>query len=125
MELHHMGVACRDMEVARQFIYATQEVTAESGPVYDERLQATVCLISTKSGLQVELVSGKRVDGLVRKGLSYYHVCYEVEDLSGALVRMQAANCLVVVPPTPATLFGMREVAFVYSPLGLIELLQK
>lgn len=96
-----------------------------SAIVHDEVQRADVCLVTLTDGTRIELVSGPTVEKLVRKGLSYYHVCYEVEDLEGALAAMEAHGCVRVSGPCAAPLFGGRSVAFVYSPLGLIELLSR
>ena len=124
LRFHHVGIACADLERAAAFVRAALEVASDSGPVFDPRQNATVRLFRDTDGAGVELVSGHAVVNLLPKGVSYYHTCYEVPDIVAAIDHFTARKCLLVSPPTPAVLFEMRKVAFVHSPLGLIELLE-
>lgn len=105
-------------------MHATHTVIDESGPVHDPLQDATVCLLECEGGLRIELVSGEAVAGLVRKGMSWYHNCYEVDDINAAIAELGERRCIVAREPREAVLFGGRRVAFLYSPLGLIELLE-
>lgn len=83
-----------------------------------------MCLLECVDGLRIELVSGAAVAGLVSKGMTWYHNCYEVEDIASAIDALAQARCVLAREPRPAVLFGGRQVAFLYSPLGLLELLE-
>ncbi len=122
--VHHVGVACRDLEAARRWVHATHTVLEDSGVVYDPHQKADLCLLTVEGGANIELVAGEAVASLVKKGHTYYHLCYEVPSVAEAIVRLQAQQCLVVSPPAPAVLFGGRTVAFLYGPTGLVELLE-
>jgi hypothetical protein len=55
-----------------------------------------------------------------------YHLCYTCPDPAAAIAALEAAGLetVVVSPPTPAILFGGREVSFHHiSGFGLIEIL--
>jgi len=122
--VHHVGVACRDLEAARRWVHATHTVLEDSGVIYDPHQKADLCMLTVEGGANIELVAGEAVASLVKKGHTYYHLCYEVPSVADAIVGLQAQQCLVVSPPAPAVLFGGRTVAFLYGPTGLVELLE-
>jgi len=63
---------------------------------------------------------------LERSGAQVYHWCYAVEDVAAVLRGLEQLELCVlpVTPPTPAVLFGGREVSFYQiDGFGLIELI--
>lgn len=80
-------------------------------------------MLSLKDGSRVELVSGNIVSTYLKNRVSYYHVCYEVHEIEEAIVEMKAAGAIVISPPKPAVLFEGWLVAFLMTPMGLVELL--
>ncbi len=124
LRLHHLGIACHDIERAVSDFEATVGVAARGPVIHDRQQDAHVCLVTLADGSRFELVSGPRVEGLVRKGLTYYHVCYEVDDLDKAVSELLTRRCRLVSAPAEAPLFDGRRVAFLHSRLGLFELLE-
>lgn len=123
--LHHIGVACRDIEEAAEYMKCTHSVLDDSGTVYDPEQGAYVRLFKVDDdGAAIELVSGPAVASVVRRGQSYYHVCYAVPDIREAIAKAKRAGAVEVSPPKPAILFGGRRVAFVYTAIGLVEFLE-
>jgi methylmalonyl-CoA/ethylmalonyl-CoA epimerase len=122
--VHHVGVACRAIEPVRTWLHATHRVVDDSGVVHDPCQRADLCLLTLDDGPAIELVSGEVVAGLVERGHSYYHLCYEVADLATAVSTLTSGECRPVAPPAPAVLFDGRRVAFLLGPIGLTELLE-
>lgn len=125
LNFHHVGIACRDMEKAAQFVRSTHTIVGDSGCVFDERQNIHVQLLRDRSGLAIELINGPVVADLIQRDITYYHICYEVADLNAAVQNLLTQGCIKALGPIKATLFDDREVAFLMSPLGLIELLEK
>jgi methylmalonyl-CoA/ethylmalonyl-CoA epimerase len=123
--LHHLGVAVRSIAQGRQFVERSFPVTDSLGPIWDPGLKAELLLLSIDGTTAIELVAGPAVEKVLARGVVLYHMCYEVDDLKLALADLRAAGGLVVIPPTPAVLFQGRLVAFVHSPIGLVELLER
>lgn len=124
MRIHHVGVACADIEAGVRELRAIYDVVEVSEIVFDEHQNASVCLIRTNNGLDIELVSGEPIRGLLQKEISYYHLCYEVAEIAREIARLKRQGAVVVAEPKPARLFGGRRVAFLYTGVGLIELLE-
>ena len=124
LRFHHLGVACTDLERAAIFVRSTFSIASDTGPVFDPLQNATVRLLRTDDGLGIELVTGAAVQRLAGKGVSYYHACFETPHIEAAIDDFRSRRCLLVSPPTPAVLFDLRRVAFLHSPLGLVELLE-
>ena len=77
-------------------------------------------MIYTKD-VNIELVSGEMVKDLVKKKITYYHICYEVKNIQKSIDSFK--NSILISPPKEAILFNNKKVAFLYTPIGLIELL--
>lgn len=82
-------------------------------------------MIRLDNGTGLELVEGKPVEQYLSKGIQIYHVCYEVKNMKEEIGRILKTGGIMVSEPAPAVLFGGREVAFVYTRTGLIELLEE
>ena len=124
MHLNHVGCITEDFEKSLRFIKKTFSVEEISPIIKDPALGATLCLVQLKKGPPIELVSGEGMASLIQKGPSAYHLCYEVPHLEESLKHFQEEGGLLVKKPMPSLLFDQRRVAFVYTPFGLIELLE-
>jgi methylmalonyl-CoA/ethylmalonyl-CoA epimerase len=122
-KLHHVGIACRDLLATRDWVRATFPVSFDSGVIHDPVQDADLCLLHVSNQMAIELVSGPVVQGMLRRRTSYYHLCYEVDDISTSIAALEADGCRLISGPVPAILFGGRPVAFLLSPIGLLELL--
>ena len=122
---HHIGIATDDLAETSRFVMNAFDVTNKLGPIHDPKLKAELLLLSVAGAGAIELVAGSAVQGVLKKGVMLYHVCYEVDDLDAVLVEQKRAGALVIVPPSPAILFEGRRVSFVHSPIGLIEFLER
>lgn len=125
MIIHHFGVACSDLRGTLEQVRKLFPVSDCSEIVHDAEQNADLCLVAVEGSPPLELISGPVVENLVRKGIMLYHICWEVDDMETALARLCDGGCLIVSSPKPAILFDFRRVAFLRSPIGLIEILEK
>ena len=126
MKFHHVGIACHDIEASeKQLLGLFPNLISSSKPVYDKHQDATLQLFETSPGIYLELVSGKAVEAMLKKGIETYHTCFEVADITLALERAQREGAILISPPKPAILFDGRKVAFLKTFLGIIELLEE
>ena len=125
LRFHHVGIACRNVRRTLKFITDSHPVKRATEILYDANQKADVCLVTLEDGTSLELVSGEIVANLTKKGMTYYHICYEVDDIDASVDRLTRDRCRLVSGPTEAILFDQRKVAFLYSPMGLIELLSR
>lgn len=124
MKLHHIGIACKDIQEGIDHIKEFYQVTSVGHLVYDELQDATLCLIETASNIAIELVTGDHTEQFLKRGISLYHTCYEVEDIHESIKEFISKGSVLVSEPKPAKLFNGRYVAFLQTPLGLIEILE-
>ena len=122
---HHVGIATKDLTETYRFIEQVYPIVSKVGPLYDKNLGAELFLLNVEGAAAIELVCGPAVQGVLKRGNSLYHVCYEVDDIEAIVHRQKYAGALVIVPPRPALLFEGRRVSFVHSPIGLIEFLER
>ena len=63
------------------------------------------------------------VDIFIEKNITYYHVCYEVENLEESIQTFDKS--IIISKPAEAVLFNNRRVAFIMTPIGIVELLEE
>ena len=125
MNLHHIGIACKNIELEIENIKKIHKVLAISDIVYDKMQDASLCIIKTDNDINIELISGNMVKNLLKKRVQYYHVCFEVENMNQEILRLRTEGAFLVSEPKEAILFNNKKVAFMLTSYGLIELLEK
>lgn len=125
MKLHHVGVACVDIKEKLNELKLTQMVLSATPITHDPNQSADLCMLEMVGGYNLELVSGKPVENIIKKNITYYHLCYLVEDINDSITALTSHGFILVSPPKEAILFDGRLVAFLYGPFGLIEILNE
>ena len=125
LKIHHVGIVCKNIEKAVRYYQKLYNVLEVSEIVHDDLQHADLCILKTDTGLDVEFISGKQVTNLQKAKITYYHLCYSVENLEEAIARFENNGSLVVSEPKPAVLFGGKRVTFLMTRNGLIELVEE
>lgn len=125
MKIHHIGIACHNIEEAILEFKKYHTIISQSEIVSDELQHAKLCIIKTDLGINFEFISGYQVARLLKKGISYYHLCYEVESFDLIVEDFLLKGAIMISEPKPAILFDNRRVSFLYLSYGLIELVEK
>ncbi|HXB09766.1 MAG TPA: VOC family protein [Puia sp.] len=125
MRFHHVGIACGNIEAETQRLAAIHEIVKKSPVILDKAQNAELILLTLADGTQLELVAGPQVEIFLKRKISYYHLCFEVEDIHAEIARLLATDAILLSPPKPAPLFDNREVAFLHVSYGMIELLSQ
>lgn len=123
MKFHHVGIACANIEEEILNISKIHAVIKQSPIVFDTEQNAQLVMLTLSDGSNLELISGKQVELLVKKRITYYHICFEVEDIYAEIERLINGGAYLISAPKPAILFDNREVAFLNLSYGMIELL--
>jgi len=125
MQLHHIGVAVTTLEEGAKQVrqYYAGQIIGETARIHDPLQDADLQLFELQDGSRIELVAGKPAQCVLGKGLNLHHVCYEVQSVENAIEEWHRRGAVVVSAAKPAVLFGGRLVAFVLTPLGLLEFL--
>ena len=124
MQLHHLGIACKDINKTLEGIKKLHGVVSTTNVVFDEKQQAYVQLVTLEDGTSLELISGNIVKGLLEKKVNLYHICYQVDDMATEIYKAKQADALVISMPKPSALFDGKLVAFLMFPYGLVEFLE-
>ncbi len=116
--LHHVGMA-----VASIAAHAPKATVT-----HDPRQRVHVAFVDL-AGTRIELIEpageGSPIARSLEKGAKIVHLCYEVDDLEGALEIATTHGFRRLQPPTPAPAFDGRRIAWCISgTYGLIELLE-
>lgn len=118
----HIGVAVKDMDQSLAQYTGLFGYHLERGPFDDPQQQARVAFIRTDDPADtvLELVAPldeqSQVQRVLAKGLSLYHICYEVPDIEQAINHLREQKCLLVSGPTPAVAYDGRPIAWLYTP---------
>ena len=122
LKFRHVGIAVESLERALATYQKIFGYAVQSGPFVDPIQKVSVCFLSPgeSGGAAIELVAPAGEDSPVNrflaKGISAYHLCYEVDDLDEALKHVRSNGCLVVGDPVPAVAFAGRRIAWFYTP---------
>ena len=125
MKFHHIGIATGDIEKAVSDYTKMHNISYISDIIYDEQQESYLAYIETNENINVEFIAGDKVKNLIDKGITFYHLCYTVDDINESIGNLRESGAVLVSPPKPAILFSMRKVAFLFTPNGLIELLEE
>jgi methylmalonyl-CoA/ethylmalonyl-CoA epimerase len=125
MKFHHVGIACKNIEEETQHVSAIHGIIKKSPVVFDKEQNAELILLTLADGTHLELISGKQVETFLKKNITYYHLCFEVDDIHSEIERLLKENAIMISAPKPAPLFDNREVAFLHVSYGIIELLSR
>jgi len=120
--IDHIGVAVPDIERALAQYADMFGYRLLRGPYDDPQQQARVAFIGNDSTgdppleLVAPLGAGSQVERVLAKGMSLYHVCYEVPNVPAAIEHLRGRGCLLVSGPTPAVAYDGRPIAWLYTP---------
>jgi methylmalonyl-CoA/ethylmalonyl-CoA epimerase len=124
MKFHHLGIACQDIQETLQFVKNVHNVVNVSDIIYDPLQDASLCMLTIKDGVNIELITGGAVATLLKKRISLYHTCYEVDNITETINHLVQNGAIIISEPKNAVLFNNKKVAFVHTPTGIIELLE-
>jgi methylmalonyl-CoA/ethylmalonyl-CoA epimerase len=129
MQIHHFGFAVKNIEEAHETFRKTLGLRGTCEVIYDPVQRVRVAFLELGSGLFLELIepagAESPVHGFLAKGGGLYHACFLTPDLDAEVARLVNCGFTVVCPPTAATGFGNRRIAFLFDPqVRLIELLE-
>ena len=124
MKMHHVGIACQDIEKTLKDFQGILNHQPISRVLYDPLQAVFVCLLKDADGNTIELVSGPTVAAFAQNGPQIYHICYEVDDIHLAISESTQKGAVLISEPKPAKLFDGRAVAFLQTEVGLIEFLE-
>jgi len=127
IKVNHIGFLTQDMEVSIEYFMKLGGILLNR--VLDETWDVELALVKINHFV-IELVkptsNSSPVFKLSRRGPSFYHVCFEVDDIKRSIDLFTMMGFIIVDHPKPAKLFQNRLVAFLYSKgTGLIELLEE
>lgn len=130
LRFHHFGLAVQGPEPA--FLYLRTLGYREGRQVFDPLQRVNLAMRHHATMPDVEVIwpgdEPSPIDRLIKRmGSLIYHTCYECSQPDLAIAALEAVGLEVVPvsPPTPAVLFGGREVSFYsISGIGIVELLR-
>ena len=102
------------------------------GEIVNDKIQQTkICFLSKQGEPTIELVEpyedNKTMQKmLARRGVTPYHICYEVEDIDVEYEELIAKNWTALFKPVEAMAFYNRKICYFWNgEIGFIELVNK
>lgn len=131
MKIHHIGILTDDIQSGIRHHEDLFNIHPITEIVEDPLQKVLVVMLSGPgmAGTQIELIQPLSEDSpvanAVKRGLSLYHLCFEVDHIDETLKKTRAKGSLVISQPIPAKLFDGRRIAFIYGPDHyVVELLE-
>lgn len=128
-KLDHVGILTGNIiETSKAFEilgYAAGAITN------DDTQQTRICFLCKDGEPNVELVepydNNKTMQKmLTKRGVTPYHICYEVNDIDAEYNELVAKNWTALFKPVEAPAFNNRKICYFWnSEIGLIELVNK
>ena len=121
-KLLHVGVAVPSQGPAAEALTDLFGYKVVSGP-YDDPIQKVTVLFLAKTArdvAEIELIAPLGADSPIQSMLAKscggaYHLCFETNELDGALDHAKKNGCIVVSAPVPAVAFEGRRIAWIYT----------
>jgi methylmalonyl-CoA/ethylmalonyl-CoA epimerase len=121
-KLLHVGVAVPSLGPAAEALTDLFGYKVVSGR-YDDPIQKVTVLFLAKTArdvAEIELIAPLGADSpiqsmLAKSGGGAYHLCFETNELDGALEHARKNGCIVVAAPAPAVAFEGRRIAWIYT----------
>jgi methylmalonyl-CoA/ethylmalonyl-CoA epimerase len=114
--IHHVGVAVTNLdEAVKTYVRLFGGVLEHRDVVPDQGVEAASVLLGES---RIELLAPSEADTpvgrfLAKRGPGVHHVAYEVDDLSAALIDLEAAGAELIDVVPRVGLFGL-QVAFIH-----------
>lgn len=127
-KIDHIGIAVRDLEVAKLFYEGALGLKVEHEETFEDMKIAFVRV----GEVSIELIEPRMEGGVIgrfiaKKGEGIHHIAYEVDDVSALLARLRSKQ-IKLVDETPRQGAHGSKVAFLHpkSSLGVLtELVAK
>ncbi len=123
-KLHHIGVAAKDIEQAKQEYMARGYLLEKQ--LYDPTQKARLALLTKTGETRIELVCATEKESPVyslcqNKSPQMYHKCYQVENLEQSITQHRQRGWLLVSSAVYAPLLN-GTICFMFSKEeGLVE----
>lgn len=130
LRLHHVGFVVSDIEGSARNFMNSLGMSWDGAIYHDPTQKVKVTFLATGPACaQIELVAPASANSPVTKflerGGGQHHLCYEVEDIEGALREFKMRRASVVQRACPAVAFDGRRIAWLITREKLVvELLE-
>lgn len=128
---HHIGVLVKDVALASKDYIAKLGYEARSGVIHDPIQTAYVMFLALPGDtVFLELVAPdgpeSRLSRALKAGGGINHICYEVDEIEGAVHSLRDADFFTIQEPVAAVAFSGRRIAWLMNRDHLlIELVEK
>ena len=98
--------------------------------VNDDTQRTRICFLTKPRATKIELVEpyedNKTMQKMLKRGVTPYHTCYEVDDVNAAYEEMLDHDFTPLFKPVAAPAFNNRLICYFWkSDIGFIELVNR
>lgn len=127
-KLEHIGYITDNIaQTAESFRLLGYEADAV---VNDDTQRTRICFLMKPGATKIELVEpyedNKTMQKMLKRGVTPYHTCYEVDDVNAAYEEMLDNDFTPLFKPVSAPAFNNRLICYFWkSDIGFIELVNR
>ncbi len=127
-QLEHIGYITNDItQTAESFRLLGYEA---NGIVDDDTQHTRICFLRKQGSTTIELVEpyedNKTMQKMLKRGVTPYHTCYEVDDINAAYEEMLDNDFTPLFKPVSAPAFDNRRICYFFKQeTGLVELVEQ
>ena len=127
-KLEHIGYITDNIaQTAESFRLLGYEADAV---VNDDTQRTRICFLTKPGATKIELVEpyedNKTMQKMLKRGVTPYHTCYEVDDVNAAYEEMLDNDFTPLFEPVSAPAFNNRLICYFWkSDIGFIELVNR
>jgi len=125
LKFHHFGIATNNINKTLDYLNNIFEVKHSSEILFDQNQKVNLCMVTLKDGSNIELINGDKINNYLLKNIYLYHICYETNNLEITIEKFVKNGATIISESKEATLFDNKRVAFLFTQLGLIEVLER
>jgi len=130
MKLHHIGIAVKSIKVSISHYVGSLGWKIKSKLIYDPIQHVNIVFMGDENNVLYELIepidNTSPIYNLLKKRISLYHFCYEVNDIITKIEELTKNDFLLITGPVEAVAFNGKRIAFLINHDNLtIELVEK
>ena len=124
MKIHHFGIACLSIKKTIKYLKHIFPNISFADVLYDPIQDVHLTISNRIVGMRIELIRGQKIEKFITKNMPLYHLCFEVKDIEKEISFFIKKGGILISGPVPAILFNNRRVSFIYTDIGIVELLE-
>lgn len=123
MDLDHVCIAVRNIDLARERICSMLGYTVRTEKITNSRQQVVVQFLHKRGSIDLKLIEPSGPNSplveFVKKGGGLHHLCFYAEDGEKSVRKLACSGARITAGPEPGEAFNDNLISFLYLGFGL------